>query len=89
MKRASVDYFGGKWCLPGGKIDYGETVEQSVKRELCEEASLICTSMEFLFYQDSLPLESEGMHCLNLYLECAVQGSIELNEESSEENEQV
>lgn len=84
LKRESSDYLGGKWCLPGGKIDYGETVEQAAIRELKEETSLTSTSMEFLFYQDSLPLEPGGMHCINLYFECLVKGEITLSKESVE-----
>jgi len=84
LKRAAKEYCPGRWCLPGGKIGYGETVEQAVKRELFEETSLVCNAMRFIFHQDSLPLEAGGMHCINLYLECNVDGTIKLNEESSQ-----
>lgn len=32
----------GKWCLPGGFIEKGEKVEESVHRELQEETGLLC-----------------------------------------------
>jgi len=73
----------GQWNLPGGKVDYGKIVEDEVRKELMEETSLECTSMRFLFYQDSLPLKPGGMHCINLYFECSVKGSLRINEESS------
>ena len=73
----------GQWCLPGGKVDYGDTVEETVLKELREETSLTATSARFLFFQDSLPLEAGKMHCINLYFECTVTGEILLNEESS------
>lgn len=84
LKRHNTEYSPGWWCLPGGKIDYGETISEAIAKELREETSLVCTSSKFLFYQDSLPPEPEGMHCINLYFECSVSGTITLNNESSQ-----
>jgi len=39
VKRKTV-VFKGYWALPGGKVDPGETVEQSVLREIKEETGL-------------------------------------------------
>jgi 8-oxo-dGTP diphosphatase len=82
LQRAAGGSGGGAWCLPGGKVEYGETVEEAVRTELAEETSLTCTSSRFLFYQDSPPMEPGGMHCLNLYFECAWAGEVRLNHES-------
>ncbi|MDY6990293.1 MAG: NUDIX domain-containing protein [Thermodesulfobacteriota bacterium] len=82
LKRDEGSHSGGEWCLPGGKVDYGLTVEEAAVKELREETSLICTSTRFLFYQDSLPQDPEDMHGINLYFECTAEGAIALNEES-------
>lgn len=84
LRRGKTTHATGEWNLPGGKVDYGRTVEDDVRKELVEETALECTSARFLFYQDSLPPRPGGMHCINLYFECAVRGSIHLNEESSQ-----
>jgi len=84
LKRHNSEYAAGQWCLPGGKVDYGNTVEETVVKELFEETALTCTSMKFQFYQDSLTLAEGKMHCINLYFECVVKSDICLNEESTE-----
>jgi mutator protein MutT len=84
LRRSETAYGEGGWCLPGGKVDYEETVEHAVRKELREETALEILSARFLFYQDSLPPEPGSMHCINLYFECEVAGSLELNPESSE-----
>ena len=84
LRRAGTSHAEGGWCLPGGKVDYGETVEQAVRKELREETALECGQARFLFYQDSLPPQPGEMHCLNLYFECSVSGDLKINPESSE-----
>lgn len=84
LRRQHTGSGNGHWCLPGGKVDYGMTVEQAVRNELQEETGLDCLEAEFLFYQDSLPPQPGTMHCINLYFRCRVAGDLLLNEESSE-----
>ena len=74
----------GAWCLPGGKVDYGETARAAVERELREETSLACREARFLFFQDGLPSASGAIHCINLVFECQASGNAAPGEESSE-----
>lgn len=83
LQRAGSAYGPGAWCLPGGKVDYGQTVESALAREIWEETSLQLLAAEFFFWQDSLPIQTGGIHCLNLYFRCRVRGEIRLNAESA------
>lgn len=83
LRRANTDYGPGAWCLPGGKVDHGQTVEDALHREVLEETGLAVDAATFLFYQDSLPPEPGGMHCVNFYFHCHVRGELRLNDESS------
>ncbi|MBU2639538.1 MAG: NUDIX hydrolase [Nanoarchaeota archaeon] len=74
----------GLWCLPGGKVNYNQTVERAVLEEVKEETRLGIDNLTFLFYQDGLPEGERGMHCIHLYFSGNPTGTLSLNGESSE-----
>jgi 8-oxo-dGTP diphosphatase len=84
VKRAAGSTASGAWCLPGGKVELGQTAEEAVRTEIAEETALDCVSAEFLFYQDSLPRPAWPAHFLNLYFFCTTTGQVVLNGESSD-----
>ncbi len=58
-QRAKNDSLLGKWEFPGGKVEYGETLHECLKRELLEELGIqaevgeyFCTST--FYHKDSL-----------------------------------
>lgn len=76
--------FVGSWTLPGGHVDYGETVEKAVKREMKEELG-VPVKIKKLFGVYSDPKRDPRYHtCSAVYLLDKAEGKIRLNEEASE-----
>lgn len=48
LGRRSVEPARGSWCLPGGFVEMGETMEQAALRELLEETGLRGRALSFI-----------------------------------------
>src|SRR3989344_168461 len=44
----ALNPYKGFWALPGGHVDWNETVEEAVEREVKEETNLIVISLQLL-----------------------------------------
>lgn len=70
------------WLLPGGGVDWGESIEEAVEREFLEETSLKVKIEEFLFISETLAPD-KSKHVINLYFKVKrVSGEISLGEEA-------
>ncbi|MCK4967537.1 MAG: NUDIX domain-containing protein [Candidatus Aenigmarchaeota archaeon] len=46
--------FGGKYTIPGGHIEIGETMQEALKREIKEETNLEIKDIEFFMIQEGI-----------------------------------
>lgn len=52
--------FSGKYIVPGGHIELGETMEGALKREMKEETNLDIENIEFMMIQDGNDMTKES-----------------------------
>jgi 8-oxo-dGTP diphosphatase len=55
------------WSVPGGKLDFGETPEQTAAREVLEETGLQITNVRFGAYTNDI-LPEDGLHFVTLWM---------------------
>ena len=54
------------WLVPGGGVDWGESLEDALIREYKEETNLDIEVKEFLFFSEAISPD-KNKHVINLY----------------------
>lgn len=68
------------WSIPGGHMEYGETFEQTAKREVMEETGLSILNVRFAAVTNDL-FESEGKHYVSVWvLSDSIEGEPSITE---------
>lgn len=70
----------GCWSLPGGMVDWGENIQQSIVRELNEETGLTLRGMGRLVGVYSAADRDPRIHSICLTFEVNVQGEMQVND---------
>jgi ADP-ribose pyrophosphatase YjhB (NUDIX family) len=77
----------GKWGIPGGKIERGETAEVALRREVREETGLELRDIRFVMVQDCVDSAEfhQPAHFLLLNYTAEAEGeAVVLNDEAEE-----
>ena len=77
----------GKYTIPGGHIELGETIEEALKREIKEETSLDIYDIEFVCVQEFIFEDTfwKKKHFIFLDHVCKTNSkNVRLNEEAQE-----
>ncbi|MFP4491781.1 MAG: NUDIX hydrolase [Spirochaetaceae bacterium] len=75
LARRNHEPFYNHWCIPGGHIEYGELVEEAMKRELEEETGLTAGSYRFFGYYTEYYPELEW-HAVALIFAVLPKGNV-------------
>ncbi len=71
----------GRWSLPGGMIDWGQDISETVHREIAEETGLEVTGIRRLVGVYSSPQRDPRFHAISVLVEVEVAGEFKVQDQ--------
>lgn len=81
LVRRARDPGRGRYSLPGGRVEWGETLEQAVHREVAEETGLTVTIIGLAGIREVMPASGGGHFVVLSYAARWTGGEVMLNDE--------
>jgi len=76
LSKRKIDPCKGSWCLPGGRVEFGETLEEAIIREIKEETNLAVEKVRLVGIYDDPNRDPIGRHIISAcYILKAIDGS--------------
>lgn len=63
----------GTWALPGGTVEWGESLRESYPRELAEEAGVVASTFERVTGIFSRPDRDPRFHAVTVVVRCQIE----------------
>lgn len=54
LVREKIEGGNERWLIPGGKVEFGETLEEAAKREIAEETGIIISKPKFMCFNEAI-----------------------------------
>lgn len=82
-RKESSKFAGGLWDIPGGKLEFGENLEDSLKREIYEETTLKVNVKKVLNVASSVDIKTENQYITIVYICEYESGNVQLDGENT------
>ncbi len=77
--KRGVEPLKGRWSVPGGAVELGETLREAIAREVLEETGLVIEAIEVLEVFDNIYRDPEGRpqyHYVLIDFVCRMTGGV-------------